>query len=289
MIWKKIKTQLTTILTALTLVVSIVAYFTMSDSLAWFSNSKTANASGMGINVQDTEKIISKIEYFNILNVTIKKNPAVDENTENTEINKYINEYTFSTQPIKEKFDENGNPMPFELAPYTPVGSQYQVLMRLTVNRDMGTKVKITANSLTDHFFNSTEIDSTSKSMSSIVRFLAVDDLKVADGATEFVVSGDKLKESKFATLNDANENGVIESSEITYSPSEEVYNTTTDGKDENNATNGDTYIYIIIEYYGVAADYIRDAINGSTEVGDIDPEKYVFSCDFSFTATKID
>ena len=60
---KNLSAKLTCAVTAVALILSFVAYLSLDDSLAWFSNNKEVTAQGMSVSVKGTDYTVSLESY----------------------------------------------------------------------------------------------------------------------------------------------------------------------------------------------------------------------------------
>ncbi len=262
------RAQVTAILTAISLLVSMLALFTMNGSVAWYARITEAGADGMGVLLNDEHDFIERVEYFKVKSVTYE---GVNANT-----------YVFENTPSAEAVTALGQ--------YVPIDPNRQVLMKLTLKADANLPIGgigIEARSELAAFPSA--VTATGNSLSSIVQFCVVaanETYTKADSTTANKVSVTSSEISIYADSLDTKNRPF---SSVTYDDASRAYQTAFSSSVSLTDTNitfgaGETReIYVIIDYYDAAAEYLSElAQTQSTPVTGDENNLIYFDYDFS-------
>ncbi len=247
-----LKTYISVALTALALVFSLTAFFTMNGTVAWFASNRDAHATEMQINLSDAHNKIKQVEYFAISDVRLD---AVAK----------TNVYNFSATPLA------GSP---QLGTLSQLEAKRQLLVKLTL-QDNVDEVSVQVKSETaDYLLDPMPayLLKDNNPLSSVIQFRVY--RNVTASGDMYTVREDDAAPVRFVDIQTA---GTAVTR--TYVANAPLYTTP--------AGERDTAVYILLDYYEVATDDIRDALPGLAAadgsdivIGETDIQ---FSCDFYF------
>ncbi len=243
--------------TAVALLLSITAFFTLNKSAAWYNQNKVVYGNGMAVGANDDAGKIRSVEFFSI---------AAVELTEKTlgESREYANTYLFFTQKIEENED-------VLLRPHSSLDPQRQLLMKITLNTseyfviDANTTVSYSEFPLPkdEDAFSVTE-----NSLASVVQFSVVDP-SLSIKPTERVING---KNESCYVIDDfsfiqgePDESG--KTAPLDHHFSEITYGTNSITASMSNSVelySGENVreLFVVIDYYEDAAEYFRDQVS---------------------------
>ena len=252
------------ILVGIVLVLSVIALgFLGNEGLGWFASNDKVTANEMGISVNGEFDIVGSVEFFAIESISL------DSTTKD-------NIYTF-----KNKLSESD---PKNLGQFSTLVAERQLLIKISLSDDVSS-VRVTAASSASEFIadETPNISKANNSLSSVVEFYSISGGSVTtsnDGS--YVISSESFQgeASRFSTVD-------INGSQVTtsFTPDISLYETESGVEDD--------VIYIIVDYYEEAAEYVMDTssmlmTNGELVFDDTEDMIITFASDFTITVAKL-
>lgn len=243
-----LNSKITIVLTALALILAIMAFAFTNGSTAWFAESKNVDAGGMAVMV-NSDGIVDRVDFYPISSISFSGSN---------------HEYTFSSTPIED-------PANRKIGAFSPIVAERQILVKITLKEGVAAaSVRAVAESQ-DYIANTNEISKEGNPLSSVVEFYAISD--IVEENNSYVISSEDILNvpSRFVTISEQNRETVCEfASEIF------IY-TTAQGDTDNT-------IFVLVDYYEDAVDRVIDCVNRLIAEGESDAvmgENIGFVCDF--------
>lgn len=231
---------------ALTLVLSIIALMLLNTSTAWFASNDTVDAMGMTVSVRDPGKIVGDVTFYNISEITLSENKK--------------NNYTFEI--------DNITTTP-KLDTFSALVALRQILIRIELTGEVD-QVDVKAVTTSQGYIGATpsSIKQTDNPLSSVVAIYSASDLELTEG-NSYVLLGDEVEVNvkHFVTKS-----GATFADGTNFTDTVNVYSTSDDG---------DSAIYIMLDYYEDSLEYILKLINGGGQTAAASGTNVGFSCDF--------
>lgn len=237
-------------LSSSTLILSIFALILLNGSTAWFAESERVTADGMHIKVSSPNNLVESVQYFPISSITLSGN---------------YNIYTFSLE------DEITDTTQIKLGTFSTLESERQLLIKINLSQEVDSVI-VSAEAEAESYIieaEDTVINMKGNPLSSVIEFYCVSDVEEENGC--YVISGEDIVDSVTRFAEKANGETPFD-----FNNKKELYSTA--------VGDSDNFIFIILDYYKLSADYITNHVNGliMDKLTDVTAGQNVeFVCDF--------
>ncbi len=262
--------KLATVFSVFVLFLSIFGFVSLNNSAAWFSNNKEVNAGGISVKMEDPNKLVGTLYFYDIGTIILEEEQNGQETVS-------YNKYVFKQESAKK-----------ELGLLSVIEPTRQLLIRLDLKEGVDSVVITGETSLTDY---PSEFTPAENPASTVVQFQvltdvvmqelteeewnALSDAHKADGNKNgYVISSQDLgTATHFATINEDKKTFAFESSI-------DIYETP-----DNASVNS---VFILVDYYEPSTEYILNLANNSKINGiTVGVDNIGFTSDFSLIIAK--